>query len=439
MDGAIAAGNRLVSDLRTRTLALRRELAAVPYVGTPGVSIALSVDVAARHAALVAAIDATEGLDDAWERLTLGSISATRMSDLLARHDDLVVQAAALGRAAKYDQAMTVLDQADATIAQARELRNQLANTVDVTVLDEWLNRNADYDVALRGLYKAISTVGGRVTDATRKAIAAEQAAKDRLPPDTRGLVVIMAEIGRGGMNGAVIAIEEARGKLIAAIAASAPATPEPGSSAEPGDQRARPDVRSVTLRARAAATLAATFRLDRRAPGAPGGPPPEDWIPCSFASSPISRGTCPRTSSSSRSRRRPPSTAPWPSSTGEPAASCRRSPLSASWAPSAIRPRWRPPASCAPGGSWSCRSATRPPSIERSSSGSRPPPSGASAVEPSSASRSGCRRSPTRWRAAPSSPPGWSPGACSRAPTTRARSTGIRSTPRCPPSTSSS
>ncbi|MBI3748494.1 MAG: hypothetical protein HY262_06585 [Chloroflexi bacterium] len=230
VDEAIAAGNDLVADLRLRTVALRRELAAIPYVGTPVVAIELSPDVAARHAALVAAIDATEGLDDAWERLTLGSISATRMSDLLARHDDLVVRAAQRGRAARYDDALTLLDQADATIAQARRLRDQLANTVDVTVLDQWLDRNAAYDKALRDLYKAISKVGSRVTDAVRKAIAAEQAAKEKLPPDTRGLVVIMAEIGRGGMNGAVIAIEEARGKLIDAIAAGNPGAGTSGS-----------------------------------------------------------------------------------------------------------------------------------------------------------------------------------------------------------------
>lgn len=235
VDEAIAAGNRLVSDLRVRTVALRRELAAVPYVGTPGVSIVLSAAVASRHAALVAAVNATEGLDDAWERLTLGSISATRMSDLLATHDDLVAQAAERGRAAKYADAMALLDQADATIAQARRLRDQLANTVDVTVLDQWLDRNADYDKALRELYTVISKVGSRVTDAVRNAIAAERAAKNRLPPDTRGLVVIMAEIGRGGMNGAVIAIEEARGKLIDAIAASNPPAAEPGSTSEPG------------------------------------------------------------------------------------------------------------------------------------------------------------------------------------------------------------
>jgi hypothetical protein len=234
VDTAIAEGNRLVTDLRARTSALRRDLAAVPYVGTPSAPLLLSNDIASRHAALVAALDATEGLDNAWERLTLGSISASRMSGLLARHDELVAQAAERGRAAKYGDAMALLDQADTTIAEARQLRDLLANTVDVTVLDQWLDRNAAYDLALRGLYEVISTVSGKVTDSVREAISAEQAAKDRLPPDTRGLVVIMAEIGRGGMNGAVIAIEEARGKLISAIDAAAVAAADPGSSSAP-------------------------------------------------------------------------------------------------------------------------------------------------------------------------------------------------------------
>jgi adenosylcobinamide amidohydrolase len=54
------------------------------------------------------------------------------------------------------------------------------------------------------------------------------------LPPDTRGLVVIMADIGRGGMNGAVITIEEAKGKLSAALDAdtASPSDSPPPSSA---------------------------------------------------------------------------------------------------------------------------------------------------------------------------------------------------------------
>ena len=82
--------------------------------------------------------------------------------------------------------------------------------------------------MALKNLYIAIKKVGKKVTDATRQAVKAEAAARARLPPDTRGLVIIMAEIGRAGMNEAVIGIEEARGKLTDAIDA---ATPSPGAA----------------------------------------------------------------------------------------------------------------------------------------------------------------------------------------------------------------
>jgi hypothetical protein len=133
-----------------------------------------------------------------------------------------VTDAAALGRSARYEDAMADLDDADATIAAARLLRNQLANTIDVSVLDAWLDRNAAYDVALRALYAAYATSGGTESDELRTAMAAEATARKNLPPDTRGLVVIMAEISRGGMNGAVIAIEETRGRLTAALAAAA-------------------------------------------------------------------------------------------------------------------------------------------------------------------------------------------------------------------------
>jgi hypothetical protein len=56
------------------------------------------------------------------------------------------------------------------------------------------------------------------VTRAIREALAAEQEARDQLPEDTRGMVIIMSEIGRGGLNQAVIAIEQARGELDGAL-----------------------------------------------------------------------------------------------------------------------------------------------------------------------------------------------------------------------------
>ena len=62
------------------------------------------------------------------------------------------------------------------------------------------------------------------VNDAVRAAYREESAAREQLPPDTRGLVVIVADIGRGGLNQAVIAIEQARGRLNLALQALAPA-----------------------------------------------------------------------------------------------------------------------------------------------------------------------------------------------------------------------
>lgn len=221
VETAIAEGDRLLDGMIAQTTSLRRQLADVPYIARSDTRLLVSDEVVARHAALVAALDSTDGLQAAWVRLTTGSFAAIQLSTLLGQHVQQVSEAAELGRAARYRDAIARLGEADATIATARALRNQLANTVDVTILDQWLDRNEAYDAALRALYAAYSTVGGKVTDALRDAIAAEATARRNLPPDTRGLVVIMAEISRGGMSGAVIAIEEARGRLTSAIEAA--------------------------------------------------------------------------------------------------------------------------------------------------------------------------------------------------------------------------
>ena len=232
---AVARGDELARNVIDQTAALRRELALVPYVGSREAGLHISDGVIARHAALVAALDATDGLDTAWTRLTIGSVAATRMSGLLAEHDRLVGQAADRGVHAKYADALKLLDQARVQISAARDLRNGLVATVDVSVLDEWLSRNEAYDVALRNLYTAISKVGKTATAATRAAVKAETDARARLPPDTRGLVIIMAEIGRGGMSGAVVAIEEARAKLADALDSGAVSpSDDPGATDGP-------------------------------------------------------------------------------------------------------------------------------------------------------------------------------------------------------------
>ncbi len=226
-DAATALGTGLVADIAARVDRIQDALTSVPIVGTQAAEYELTPATGERYAAYVGGLASSRGITESWTLLTIGSLSATRMSGLLAAHDEAVVDAAAQGRRAAYDRALGHLDDADAAIADARTLRDRLAATVDVTTLDEWLDRSAAYDVALRALYVAVQRADGRVTSAVRAAMDKEAAAKARLPPDTRGLVLIMSEIGQGGMNAAAIEIEQARGDLDEALAPPL-AAPEP-------------------------------------------------------------------------------------------------------------------------------------------------------------------------------------------------------------------
>ena len=221
---AIQTGDALLLEIGLEAAAISDALEATPYVGTPSADLHVSPEVQARYARLRDGLDATRQLDASWSRLTAGALSATRLSTSLAEHDRLVSEAAARGREGQYKDALVFLSDASDELVAERKMRDILVNTVDVTVLDQWLERNTTYDKALRALYVALARAGGRITDDVRDEREAEQAARRRLPPDSRGLIVIIAEIGRGGMNGAVIAIEEAKARIAdAVVAADAP------------------------------------------------------------------------------------------------------------------------------------------------------------------------------------------------------------------------
>ena len=230
VEEAVNQGALLVAGISDRSRAIRAELLAIPGIGGPNAELSTSAGVRQRHAAMLEALEVTEGLDDAWVDLTTGSLAAARLSRLLADHDRIMGDAVLDGRSGKYDTAIDKIDEAAGLLAEADTMRVQLANTVDVSTLTEWIRRNRNYEDALRALYTAVDEAGGRQTEAVREAIANERSARKELPPDARGLVVIMAEIGRGGLNGAVITIEEARGRLADAVEVqvAAPESPAP-------------------------------------------------------------------------------------------------------------------------------------------------------------------------------------------------------------------
>lgn len=232
LDSTIANGAVLVSGIRDRTAALRARLIALPGLGRTA-AIRLSPESVDRQQRLFDALTATDGLATAWARLAAGGINAAQLSTLLTQHDLLITDAIDAGLKRNTKTALASIDRATATLDQAGTLRDKLANSVDVTELNEWLRRNRNYDVALRRLYVASAASPNRVSPELRAANDAEKAARAELPGDTSGLVIIMAEIGRGGLNQAVLAIETARGSLAdvldAEAAANASASPSPG------------------------------------------------------------------------------------------------------------------------------------------------------------------------------------------------------------------
>jgi hypothetical protein len=214
---ALTEGGTVATTIQGSSTALRARLVGLPG-GVPADAIAYGNDVLARRAAMIAALDATGGLGRSWATLTADSLQASQLIHLLGDHDTTVASAATQGRAADYAAALVTLAAASTTLDQAVAIRDQLANAADVSTLDDWVARNRRYDAALIALYTALRDSGGIVNDAVRKAFKEEGDARAQLPPDDRALVVILSDIGRGGLNQAVIAIEQAKGRLNLAL-----------------------------------------------------------------------------------------------------------------------------------------------------------------------------------------------------------------------------
>jgi hypothetical protein len=223
---ALSAGAAQLDVVDAAAAALSRRLASVP-LDSANRTIRHSPGTLARYDAAVAALAAVGPLRPAWERLTAGVVPATDLAGHLLAHDEIAATAIQSGGAGKYPEAIARIDKAAAELTAARTIRDRLAATVDVATLDQWIERNSTYDDALHDLWDALRQSKGRVTAAVRDAAARERAARDLLPPDARALVVILGDVARGGLNQAVIVIEEARGLLLDA-AARAGASPPP-------------------------------------------------------------------------------------------------------------------------------------------------------------------------------------------------------------------
>ena len=236
---AMTTGTVALATVQERARSLDAAVAAVPFTGSDW-QLHMTSEQHGRYEALASTAGLTDGLADAWATFTAGALDAVTVTGLLVRHDRETAAAAAEGTAAHYKAAIRLLDVPDATIAEARALQDQLASHTDISTLRAWIDANQAYDQALRALYTALSKSGGRVTKAVHAGLDAEQSARAGLPKDTGGLVVILSDIAQGGLNQAVISIEEARGAASAALDDATPpesptTAPKPVSDESPG------------------------------------------------------------------------------------------------------------------------------------------------------------------------------------------------------------
>ncbi|MDQ3871762.1 MAG: hypothetical protein M3301_09135 [Chloroflexota bacterium] len=217
LNAALGDGDKLVAAIQARQAALRTQVRALPH-GSGSERIGPATR--ARLRAVDDALGTVDPLPEYWERLVRGTLPAISLTGVLERHDRNTFAATQSGTLTRYREALQRLDASLRLLDEARRIRDRLANAADVSVLDQWLARNRRYDQALIALYRELAVSPTRVTTRARQAFAAVQRLQPLLPADTRALVVIMADIARGGLNQAVIGIEDARGRLAAASAA---------------------------------------------------------------------------------------------------------------------------------------------------------------------------------------------------------------------------
>ena len=210
---ALLHGGETATTIAQEARDLREALIGLPGDG-PSSATEYGNATLVRRASILAAVDAATSLASLWQTVTGGAANAAHLIDLIDEHDQTVLSAAAKGRTHDYRDGATILDAALDSVAQVQQLRTKLIADTGDTVLDEWIQRTSNYDKALQALYLALDESSGVVTLKVQQARRDEQAAFGELPPDRRTIVVIVSEVARGGLTQAILAIDEAHGRI---------------------------------------------------------------------------------------------------------------------------------------------------------------------------------------------------------------------------------
>jgi hypothetical protein len=219
---AITRGTGRATSVQTTITTVRSSLAGLPGDGAAA-AVAYANTTLVRRADLLAALDSVAGLGDLWASVTAKASEAATLILAIRNHDAAVAEAASLGVQAQYTAAIDKLADAATILHQIVVLRKEVVTTADSTILDDWIARHQRYDTALVGLYQALKASGGLRNPTVDAAYREENLARDGLPPNNGEIVVIVAEVAQSGLNQAVVAIEDARGRIDEALSSVSP------------------------------------------------------------------------------------------------------------------------------------------------------------------------------------------------------------------------
>lgn len=230
LEEGLARGNAIAASIDAKARTLHASLAGLPG-DEPDAVLRYSNQTLVRRAAVLAAIEAASGLAANWQTVAARANDTSKLTALISQHDGTVLEGTQHGVDGKFKLAVGSVEDALGVMAQIEALRARLLAAGD-TVLDEWIQRTKAYDVALQHLYAALvkakcTSTSCKVTIEIQSARREERAAFEQLPPDRRTILVIISEVTRNGLTQAVLDIDDASGRLDAALAdAAATASP---------------------------------------------------------------------------------------------------------------------------------------------------------------------------------------------------------------------
>jgi len=218
LEASLSSGDAIAAGIEARSRSLRESLTNLP--GTePDAAMRYSNATLVRRAAVLAAVDAACGLAGNWQTVAARAGETSRLTALISQHDETVLAGIQHGLNGKFKDAVARIDDALVNMASVQALRDRLVAAED-TILDEWIRRTKAYDLALQRLYAVLVKSKGKVTIEVQSARREERQAFEQLPPDRRTILVIISEVTRNGLTQAVLAIDEAHGRVDDALTA---------------------------------------------------------------------------------------------------------------------------------------------------------------------------------------------------------------------------